>query len=103
MTHGWHTSTRKARLPADWAARRARVLARDGYRCQARDSLGALCGWPANQCDHIAAGDDHSETNLQALCAFHHARKSSAEGHAAQRPRARQARVPEPHPAFRRA
>jgi 5-methylcytosine-specific restriction endonuclease McrA len=98
----WEASNRKAELPADWQALRMRVLRRDGYRCQARDSRGILCGYPANQCDHIVPGNDHRVENLQALCRWHHARKSSAEGNAARRPRARQAREPEPHPAFRR-
>lgn len=95
---GWETSDRKARLPDDWAIRRVRVLRRDGYKCQARDSVGVKCGDPANQVDHVEPGDDHSYENLQALCRWHHARKSSAEGHAARKPRARQAREPERHP-----
>jgi len=94
----WESSDRKARLPSDWSTRRVRVLRRDGYKCQARDSLGVLCGAPANQADHIEPGDDHSLENLRALCRWHHARKSSAEGAAARRPRPKQARDPEPHP-----
>ncbi|MGN6557737.1 MAG: HNH endonuclease [Solirubrobacterales bacterium] len=74
------------------------MLRRDGYRCQHRDATGALCGAWANQVDHIERGDDHDESNLQALCRAHHARKSSAEGNAAQ-PRRR--RPPEPHPGLR--
>lgn len=92
------TSDRGARLPSDWSTRRVRVLRRDGYRCQARDSTGVLCGKPANQVDHIVHGDDHELANLQALCRWHHARKSSAEGVAARRPRASRTRAPEPHP-----
>lgn len=94
----WDTSDRKARLPADWTIRRVRVLRRDGYKCQARDSLGVMCGDPANQVDHIVPGDDHDDSNLQALCRWHHARKSSAEGLAARKPRLTQRRPPEPHP-----
>ncbi len=90
-------SARAARLPGDWTTRRVRVLRRDGYRCQARDSMGVLCGRPANQCDHIERGDDHSLENLQALCRWHHARKTSAEGNAAH-PNPRRAREPEKHP-----
>jgi hypothetical protein len=52
--------------------------------------------------DHIERGDNHDEDNLQALCRWHHAQKSSSEGHEAQRPKQRQRREPEPHPAFRR-
>lgn len=97
----WDSSDRRSRLPADWAIQRLRVLRRDGYRCQARDSTGRLCAAPANQADHIERGDDHSLDNLQALCQWHHARKSSHEGNAARRPRARQRRDPEPHPGLR--
>jgi 5-methylcytosine-specific restriction protein A len=93
----WSTSDRKGRLPADWQARRLRVLRRDAYRCRDR-SAGYPCGAPANQVDHVEHGDDHDESNLQALCRWHHARKSSAEGHAAQRPRERLTRAPEAHP-----
>jgi 5-methylcytosine-specific restriction protein A len=98
MSGGWAGSDRRERLPADWTARRVRVLRRDGYRCQARDSLGHRCGMPANQVDHIDPGDDHSLENLQALCRWHHARKSSAEGNAAHRRRPSTRRPPEPHP-----
>jgi 5-methylcytosine-specific restriction protein A len=94
----WDTSDRKSRLPSDWSTRRVRVLRRDSYRCQARDSLGHLCGEPANQVDHKNPGDDHDLDNLQALCRWHHARKSSAEGAAARRPRPTMRRDPEPHP-----
>lgn len=97
----WDTSNRKAELPHDWQARRIRVLRRDSYRCQARDSQGRLCGAWANQVDHIERGNNHDEDNLQALCRWHHARKSSAEGAAARRPRPTKAREREPHPAFR--
>jgi len=98
----WDTSDRRLRLPDDWPLRRLRVLRRDGYKCQARDSLGVQCGAPANQCDHIEHGDNHDLDNLQALCSWHHARKSSKEGHAARRPRVRQRREPEPHPGMLR-
>lgn len=98
---GWDTSDRRSRLPGDWASRRIRVLRRDGYVCQARDSTGHLCGYPANQVDHINPGDDHDLDNLQALRRWHHARKTSAEGAAARRPRATRNANPEPHPASR--
>lgn len=92
------TSARAERLPSDWTTRRVRVLRRDSYKCQARDATGSKCGAPANQVDHIKHGDDHSYENLQALCRWHHARKSSAEGVAARRPRPTQRRDPEGHP-----
>lgn len=97
----WSTSNRKARLPRDWEARRQFILARDGNRCTAVDSLGNRCPERATDVDHIKAGDDASYSNLRALCRWHHARKSSAEGLAARRAKGgyrRQAREPEPHP-----
>lgn len=58
------------------------VLQRDGFICK-------NCGkFPANQVDHITPkflnGSD-SLDNLQTLCDTCHGKKSSAEGHAAQR------------------
>lgn len=97
----WENSNRRHELPHDWQTRRVRVLRRDSYKCQARDSSGIKCGHPANQVDHIERGNNHDEDNLQALCRWHHARKSAAEGAEARRPRPRQAREPERHPAFR--
>jgi 5-methylcytosine-specific restriction protein A len=93
----WATSKRRDELPSDWTTRRVRVLRRDSYKCQARDSLGVLCGAPANQVDHIEPGNDHSYENLRSLCRWHHARKSYAEGAAARRPHPRQRREPERH------
>jgi hypothetical protein len=78
----WYTSNRRDRLPSDWLRRRAPVLARDSF-------------------DHIEHGDNHDLSNLQALCRWHHSRKSSAEGIAARKAKGgykRQAREPEPHP-----
>jgi 5-methylcytosine-specific restriction enzyme A len=97
MTGRWSSSDRKERLPANWTALRLRVLRRDRYECQWRED-GVPCRHPANQVDHIERGDDHSLENLQALCQWHHARKSSAEGRAAQRPRASRRRTEERHP-----
>lgn len=95
----WEGSTRKARLPSDWQRRRLRVLRRDGYRCQAHNpETGGVCGEFAHECDHIERGDDHDESNLQALCRWHHARKTAREAAEARRPRERQQRPAEPHP-----
>ncbi|AWY07567.1 HNH endonuclease [Streptomyces phage Yosif] len=79
----WSSSDRRGRLPADWDKIRRRVLARDGHRCTHRDDYGTRCPEPATDVDHIKAGDDHSMSNLRALCSWHHARKSSGEGAAA--------------------
>ena len=94
-------SARAARLPADWSTRRVRVLRRDSYRCQARDSLSVPCGELANQVDHVVAGDNHNLENLESLCRWHHARKSSAEGRAAQSRRPTARRDLEPRPGLR--
>ncbi|MFI9721515.1 HNH endonuclease signature motif containing protein [Streptomyces sp. NPDC052396] len=41
---------------------------------------GTLCGLLATDVDHIEPGDNHDAGNLQALCRFHHAKKSATEG-----------------------
>lgn len=80
----WSTSSRRDELPADWDRIRKRIMRRDSGACQWRAEDG-LCLSPANQVDHIRPGGDHSEGNLQALCQYHHAKKSAGEGHQAQR------------------
>lgn len=102
-THStWSTasvSPRASRLPDNWYALRTAVLRDANYRCQARDSLGNLCGERANQADHIVPGDDHSKANLRALCAWHHKQKSASEGgNAAAARRPSRHRPPEAHP-----
>jgi len=77
----WAGSYRRARLPGNWDGIRAQVLMSADYSCEwVRTDTGLRCGRYANQCDHIIAGDDHSRENLQALCEWHHARKSATEG-----------------------
>lgn len=72
----WKGSDRRARLPRDWQRTRQRILRRDPI-CKA-------CGTsPSTDVDHMAAGDNHDDSNLQGLCKGCHARKSSAEGRAA--------------------
>lgn len=85
----WESSDRRKRLPKDWPARVAHVLARDRRICH-------VCGLPgADQVDHVRNGDDHSESNLAAIhdnpC---HRHKSALEGVAARNPN----RPPERHP-----
>ncbi|MBT2412622.1 HNH endonuclease [Streptomyces sp. ISL-12] len=97
----WQGSTRRARLPSNWPTLRRRVLRRDKGVCTEVFSDGRVCGWPANQVDHIEPGDDHSMANLRALCAWCHAHKSAQEGGtAAARTRVRMARPPTIHPAL---
>lgn len=90
----WNTSTRRDRLPPGWQSIRRRILVRDQYRCAVPN-----CDTPATDVDHAVAGDDHSDANLQSLCAAHHARKSSKEGAQARwAKRNRLRRKPEQHP-----
>lgn len=93
MPGGWIDSSRRDRLPADWPQIRLRILVRDGYRC--RLSFDDICIRTATEADHIKAGDDHREQNLQAACTPCHRRKSSSEGNAA---RLRLNRPAEKHP-----
>lgn len=79
----WEGSTRRQRLPDDWPKRRNAALKAANGKCEARMSGGRRCGWKATDVDHIEAGDDHSPANLQAICSWHHGRKSSGEGNAA--------------------
>lgn len=77
---------RKSTLPPDWKLRRARVLRRDGYRCQQLDARGIRCDRPANHVDHVrphSQGGTDDLDNLQSLCARHHHAKTSGEGIAA--------------------
>lgn len=95
----WTTSDRAARLPRDWAERRAFVAARAAGRCEAALNDGSRCEGIGAECDHIRRGDDHRVENLQWLCSWHHKRKTRrealtglAELRAARQPRRR------PHP-----
>jgi 5-methylcytosine-specific restriction protein A len=95
-TGGWQGSTRHARLPADWPARRVRVLRQQPTCRLAYD----CCTTVSTEVDHITAGDDHRYANLQGVCSPCHARKSAGEGTAAHRAKgwATTRRAPEPHP-----
>jgi 5-methylcytosine-specific restriction protein A len=93
----WASSQRRYELPPNWATEiRPVILERDRHRCRWREH-GSVCGRPATDVDHIRRGDDHSLSNLQALCGDHHAAKSSAEGNAARWVEPRQ-RPAERHP-----
>lgn len=97
----WAHSNRRGRLPKNWASLRRRVLHRDGHSCMTTFSDGRRCGQPANQVDHIVAGDDHRMEALQSLCSWCHARKSSSEGGtAAALTRVRTHRPKPTHPAL---
>lgn len=97
----WASSARRSRLPKNWASLRRRVLRRDGHACTTIFSDGRRCGLPANQVDHIVAGDDHRMEALQSLCFWCHTKKSSSEGGTAaalRRPSVH--RPPSTHPAL---
>ncbi|MEH0627789.1 HNH endonuclease signature motif containing protein [Streptomyces stelliscabiei] len=94
MSGGWKNSDRRSRLPSNWQAIRAKVLARDPI-CKICDVR------PSTHCDHIEAKTDaHAEDRLQGVCVTCHGLKSSAEGNAAQRanPRPGRQRPAEQHP-----
>jgi 5-methylcytosine-specific restriction endonuclease McrA len=76
----WTGSTRRQRLPPGWDKTRQRILRRDGHRC-------VPCGAPAAEVDHIINNDDHSPSNLQAICHPCHERKTLAEAEAGRRRR----------------
>jgi len=70
---------------------------RDHATCQ-----WAGCSSPATDVDHRERGSDHRRSNLQALCSYHHARKSSREGIEQRRKlKALRKRPPERHPGSR--
>lgn len=97
----WAGSTRRNRLPADWARIRRRIIRRDGGQCTALYSDGRRCEQPGTDVDHIVAGDDHSDANLRLLCSWCHGQKSSREGGTASALRRVSAHRPKPvHPAL---
>ena len=76
----WQNSTRRERLPANWSKIRKRIMKRDRGMCQVTMADGEKCLDLASEVDHKQAGDDHDDLNLQAICSWHHQRKSSQEG-----------------------
>ena len=98
MPGGWAGSRRRAELPPNWYTEiRPAILQRDGYQCRAVLADGRRCTERATDVDHIGNRHDHRPANLQALCGWHHGRKSSSEGNRAQR-RYSNRRPPERHP-----
>jgi 5-methylcytosine-specific restriction endonuclease McrA len=81
---GWEGSDRRLRLPPDWDKIRKRILKRDAYRCKVKNAYGERCKEPAVDVDHIINNDDHRESNLQAICDWHHKGKTNSEARAAQ-------------------
>lgn len=68
---------------AAWKTTRLRILKRDRWACQWRDSrFLPICGARATDVDHIVAeanGGTDDDTNLQSLCPDHHKRKTALE------------------------
>ncbi|WP_405944744.1 HNH endonuclease [Streptomyces sp. NBC_00932] len=100
----WSSSNRRAELPPDWSAIRARVLARDGHQCRGRMRDGSRCPTTSGlEVDHIGDRHDHTDLNLQTLCSWHHKAKTRSESLAARRrrPPDRRARPAESHPGLK--
>lgn len=97
----WAGSQRRHRLPANWHLNyRLPVLNDADWICELR--IDGVCVGTASEVDHINRGDDHSRSNLRAVCRRCHAKKSSAEGHARKRElRALRKRPQERHPGQR--
>ena len=79
----WEGSNRRAELPPNWQKIRKRVLRRDGYQCRYVSQTGARCRDLATDVDHVGHKMNHELENLQALCSFHHSKKTGAQGSAA--------------------
>lgn len=87
---GHHGSWRSAPLPANWPAKRARILRRDGRVCY-RCARGGC-----NEVDHIvpaSRGGTDDDSNLAAICTDCHKAKTAREARGESRRRA-----PERHP-----
>ncbi|WP_068274795.1 HNH endonuclease [Aldersonia kunmingensis] len=103
----WDNTNRARTSSREHVARRKRVLARDGHRCQIR---GPRCIGTANYCDHIRnvasfanPADAETDENCQAACKPCHDQKSAGEGVSARATnRARLKLPPEPHPGLLR-
>jgi hypothetical protein len=55
-------------------------MRRCGDRCEwQRADLGVRCGLEATTVVHVGKPDDHSLTNLQALCTWHAAQKAARD------------------------
>ena len=105
---GWQGSTRRARLPKDWAKRVASTKARAGGRCEGISLAGEPrwhvdgCDGIGTDCDHDKRGDNHELENLRLLSAVCHLEKTQHEAVEAQREQAAKARFPsQQHPGLR--
>lgn len=62
------------------------------------EETGMRCSEVGTEVDHVNPGDNHDLSNLQAICSWHHGKKSSAEGRAAKIKLEPRYRKPEKHP-----
>lgn len=76
----WEGSTRRQRLPRGWEKTRRRILRRDPICKDGRACDGMAL---STEVDHTVAGDDHSDANLQGICADCHKVKTQEEARAA--------------------
>lgn len=91
----WDSSNRHDRLPPNWPTLREAAIQACGRQCEwivKHPNGNYRCPDEATEVDHKIAGDNHSPSNLRGLCSFHHAIKSSAEGHAAKRKKLQEVR-----------
>ena len=96
---GWATTPRTASSRRTgtrvWRETRAKVLQRDGHRCQI---VGSHCTVQATEVDHVvpvSLGGSDDPSNLTSTCATDHAEKTRRE---AQQARNNCKRTPGPHP-----
>jgi 5-methylcytosine-specific restriction enzyme A len=94
----WAGSTRAANLPADWKARRARVLRRDPV-CTLRTHCA---GAPSVEVDHAGDKHDHRLEMLRGVCTDCHLHRTLAQAATARTAQAarpnRRLRPAERHP-----
>lgn len=97
----WPTGQRRPYNPV-WPATVRHVRQRSGGQCEVYDEDGVRCTERMAEVDHIVpwyvSHDDRVE-NAQAICAWHHTRKTQREAiNAAQAKRSRGKRSAETHP-----
>jgi 5-methylcytosine-specific restriction endonuclease McrA len=88
-------------LPKGWHRTRRRILRRDGWLCQWDVATGGQCGEPATDVDHkvpALLGGSDEDSNLWALCGWHHDRKTGREASSAAHAKPPRARPTEQHP-----
>jgi 5-methylcytosine-specific restriction protein A len=59
------------------------------------------CAEPGTDVDHVQRGQDHSLSNLQSLCVYHHRKKTAQEASAARGPAPTLRRSAEQHPGLK--